>query len=78
MIEIRQDSDGSLDEIVAPHSCATVHLEDLGENGWSLIIEEYGDYKERVHVTLPAGRAFIYESEHCKIVCSDKQRQGDE
>lgn len=68
MIEVRQDADGRVDEVVTPYGCSTVHLEDLGENGWSLIIEATGDQPHRLHVTLPAGRAFVYEAENVKIV----------
>jgi hypothetical protein len=76
MIEIRQDADGTLDEVVSMYGCASVHLESLGENGWYLWIEANGDQRCNVQINFGECKAFIYESEGCKVVCSDPPPQS--
>lgn len=76
MIEVRTDKNGDIDEVVAPYSCASIHLEDLGSNGWSLIIECWGDQMQRLHLTMPKGKAIVYEADNCKFVCTDPSDEG--
>lgn len=46
-----------LDEVVVKGS-VTVHLEDMGGNGWCLIIS---DGNQDVNIALPRGRAVVVE-----------------
>jgi hypothetical protein len=72
MIEIRQNADGSIDEVVSPFACCNVHLESLGDGNWSLILSAFGDIEHIAHVTITPQRAFVYESTNCKVICTDK------
>jgi hypothetical protein len=71
MIEVRQDSDGSVDEVLSMISCANVHLESLGDGNWYLRVTVHGDQPHELTVSITPKRAFIYEARNVEIVCTD-------
>jgi hypothetical protein len=69
MIEVRQNSDGSVDEVVA--QMASVHLEDLGNGNWYLRVTAYGDQPHELTVNITPKRAFVYEGRNVEIKTTD-------
>lgn len=72
MITVRQDADGSVDEVIA--DMASVHLEALGNGNWYLRISSVDDVERELTVNITRKRAFVYESRNCEIQCNDNPR----
>jgi hypothetical protein len=66
IIEVRANSDGSIDEVVTADGA--FHLEQMSRGHWSLVIETCG---ERLMVNITPKRAFVYEAQGVTIRVTD-------
>ena len=75
MIVVRTNRDGSVDEVVAD-VVSSVHLEQLDDDQWSLILLDYS-LDQELHVTITPKRGFVYESKNVTIKCTDASPDRD-